>query len=55
MTLGQVKVPDGSNEITAVPEVLRRFNVEGRVVTVDAPNCQKAIAAQILEQKADQR
>jgi len=53
LTSGQVKLPDGSNEITAVPEVLRRLNVDGCIVTVDALNCQKAIAAQILEQKAD--
>jgi Transposase DDE domain len=53
LTLGQVKVPDGSNEITAVPEVLLRLNVEGCIVTVDALNCQKTIAAQIREQKAD--
>lgn len=53
LTLGQVKVPDGSNEITAVPEVLRSLNVEGCIVTVDALNCQKTIAAQIREQKAD--
>lgn len=53
LTLGQVKVADGSNEITAVPEVLRQLNVEGCIVTVDARNCQKAIAAQIRAQKAD--
>jgi predicted transposase YbfD/YdcC len=53
LTLGQVKVADGSNEITAVPEVLRRLNVEGCIVTVDALNCQKTIAAQIREQQAD--
>jgi NAD(P)-dependent dehydrogenase (short-subunit alcohol dehydrogenase family) len=51
--LGQVNVPDGSNEITAVPEILRRLNVEGCIVTVDALNCQETIAAQIREQKAD--
>jgi len=53
LTLGQVKVADGSNEITAVPEVLRQLNVEGCIVTADALNCQKGIAAQIREQKAD--
>lgn len=53
LTLGQVKVADGSNEITAVPEVLRQLNIEGCIVTVDALNCQKAIAAQIRQQKAD--
>lgn len=53
LTLGQVKVADGSNEITAVPEVLRQLNIEGCIVTVDALNCQKAIAAQIRDQQAD--
>ena len=53
LTLGQIKVADGSNEITAVPEVLRQLNVEGCIVTVDALNCQKAIAAQIRDQQAD--
>lgn len=53
LTLGQVKVAAGSNEITAVPKVLKQLNVEGCIVTVDALNCQKAIAAQIREQQAD--
>lgn len=53
LTLGQTKVADNSNEITAVPEVLATLNVEGCVVTVDAMNCQKTIAAQIRKQKAD--
>lgn len=53
LTLGQVKVAAGSNEITAVPEVLRQLNVAGCIVTVDALNCQKAIAAQIRDQQAD--
>jgi predicted transposase YbfD/YdcC len=53
LTLGQVKVADGSNEITAVPAVLRQLNVAGCIVTVDALNCQKAIAAQIRDQQAD--
>jgi predicted transposase YbfD/YdcC len=51
--LGQVKVPDGSNEITGVTEIMRRSNVEGYIVTADALNCQKTIVAQIQEQKAD--
>lgn len=53
LTLGQVKVAEGSNEITAVPEVLRALNVEGCIVTVDALNAQKTIAAQIRAQQAD--
>lgn len=53
LTLGQAKVADNSNEITAVPEVLSTLNIEGCIVTVDAMNCQKPIAAQIRAQKAD--
>jgi predicted transposase YbfD/YdcC len=53
VTLGQVKVSEDSNEMTAVPAILRALNVEDCVVTVDALNCQKKIVWQIREQKAD--
>lgn len=53
LTIGQTKVADNSNEITAVPEVLSKLNIEGCIVTVDAINCQKTIATQIRGQKAD--
>lgn len=53
LTLGQVKVAAGSNEITAVPELLRSLALEGCVVTADALNCQKQTAAQISRQGAD--
>jgi predicted transposase YbfD/YdcC len=53
MTLGQVKVADDSNEITAVPELLRLLEIEGCLVTVDALNTQKEIADQIREQGAE--
>lgn len=53
LTLGQVKVAAESNEITAVPELLRAIEIEGAVVTVDALNTQKEIAARIREKKAD--
>lgn len=53
LTLGQVKVAAKSNEITAVPELLKTLDLEGAVVTVDALNTQKEIAARIREQKAD--
>ncbi len=53
LTLGQVKVADGSNEITAVPELLQALEVKGAVVTVDALNTQKEIATQIRAKKAD--
>ena len=53
LALGQVKVDDKSNEITAIPELLRALEVRGCIVTIDAMGCQKDIAAQIIDQKAD--
>jgi predicted transposase YbfD/YdcC len=53
LTLGQVKVAEDSNEITAVPELLKVIDCEGAVVTVDALNTQKEIASQIREKGAD--
>jgi len=53
LTLGQVKVARGSNEITAVPELLRALAVKGCVVTTDALNCQKETVAAIRRQGAD--
>jgi predicted transposase YbfD/YdcC len=53
LTLGQVKVSAGSNEITAVPELLKIIEIKGAVVTVDALNTQKEVAAQIRAKEAD--
>jgi len=53
MTLGQVKVADDSNEITAVPELLRMLQIKGCLVTVDALNTQKETARQIRAQEAE--
>lgn len=53
LVLGQLKVHEKSNEITAVPQLLALLDIEGCTVTVDALNTQKAIAAQIVEQKGD--
>jgi predicted transposase YbfD/YdcC len=49
LVLGQIKVDDKSNEITAVPELLRALELAGCIVTVDALNCQKNIAKEIKE------
>lgn len=49
--LGEAKVDDKSNEITAVPELLRLLDLEGCVVTIDAMGCQKAIAAKLFSEK----
>ncbi len=53
LVLGQVKVDDKSNEITAIPELLRVLELKGCIVTIDAMGCQKEIAAQIAGKKAD--
>ena len=40
LTLGQVTVPDGSNEVAVVPDLLRALDLAGAVVTIDAAGCQ---------------
>lgn len=40
LTLGQVAVPDGSNEVAVVPELLRVLDLAGAIVTIDAAGCQ---------------
>lgn len=53
LVLGQTKVDDKSNEITAIPELLEVLELSGCIVTIDAMGCQKAIASQIVAQGAD--
>jgi len=53
LVLGQWKVADKSNEITAVPELLRVLELSGCIVTVDAMGCQKKIAREIRDADAD--
>ena len=53
LVLGQLKVAEKSNEITAVPELLRVLELAGCIVTVDAMGCQKKIAREIVEADAD--
>ena len=53
LILGQVKTEDKSNEITAIPELLKIIDVEGCVVTIDAMGCQKEIVKQIVNQGGD--
>jgi len=53
LVLGQVKVADKSNEIVAIPALLKMLVIEGAIVTIDAMGCQRNIAQQILDQKAD--
>ena len=53
MVLGQTKVDDKSNEITAIPILLEMLDLSGSIVTIDAMGTQKAIAGQIISHKAD--
>jgi len=53
VVLGQWKVDGKSNEITAIPELLRLLNVSGCIVRIDAMGCQKQIAQTIRHEKAD--
>lgn len=53
MVLGQIKTEEKSNEITAIPELLRVLELEGCIVTIDAMGCQKTMAKTIVEKGAD--
>ncbi len=53
LTLGQVATAAKSNEITAIPELIRLIELEGAVVTIDAMGCQTEIAAEIQAAGAD--
>ena len=53
LVLGQVKVEEKSNEITAIPKLLSMLEVSGCIVTIDAMGCQKEIAQTITERGAD--
>ncbi|MCP4645717.1 MAG: ISAs1 family transposase, partial [bacterium] len=53
LVLGQVKVKDKSNEITAIPELPEVLDLDGCIVTIDAMGCQKTIAKGIVKQGAD--
>ena len=53
LVLGQTKVAEKSNEITAIPELLALLDVSGCIVTIDAMGCQKEIARLIIEESGD--
>jgi predicted transposase YbfD/YdcC len=53
LCLGQVKTEEKSNEITAIPELLKLLDLDRCLVTIDAMGCQTAIAEQITEQGGD--
>lgn len=53
LVLAQQKVDEKSNEITAIPELLRLLDISGCIITIDAMGAQTEIAGQIIEQDAD--
>jgi predicted transposase YbfD/YdcC len=53
LSLGQMACDEKSNEITAIPELLKLVDIQGAIVTIDAMGTRKAIAEQIVEGKAD--
>jgi predicted transposase YbfD/YdcC len=53
LSLGQVACAEKSNEITAIPDVLRLVDLKGAIITIDAMGAQKAIAAQIIDGEGD--
>jgi predicted transposase YbfD/YdcC len=53
LVLAQIATDAKSNEITAVPKLLRMLALKGTIVTADALNCQRAIAEQIVDQQGD--
>lgn len=53
IVLGQVKTNEKSNEITAIPELLKLLDINGCIITIDAMGCQKKITKQIVKQGGD--
>ena len=53
MVLGQIAVPEKTNEITAVPELIKMLDIGGCIITADAMSCQKSIVAEVIRKKAD--
>lgn len=53
IVLGQMKVNEKTNEIKAIPELLKLLTVKGCIVTIDALGCQKDIAKEIISKEAD--
>ncbi|MCA9110847.1 MAG: ISAs1 family transposase, partial [Planctomycetaceae bacterium] len=53
LNLGQVAMEEKSNEITAIPGLLKLLDIRGAIITIDAMGCQTEIAAQIVDGQAD--
>ena len=53
LVLGQLATDEKSNEITAIPDLLKTLALQGALVTIDAMGCQHAIAQTIVERGGD--
>ena len=53
LILGQFKVDKKSNEITAIPALLKVLELKGSIVTIDDLGCQRSIVKSIVEQEGD--
>jgi len=53
LVLGQIKVDEKSNEITAIPKLLDILEIKGAIISIDAMGCQKEIAENIIDKQAD--
>ncbi len=53
LVLGQEAIDEKSNEITAIPMLLKLLEIKGCIITIDAMGCQRAIAKQIIDQEGD--
>jgi predicted transposase YbfD/YdcC len=51
--LGQIKVDEKSNEITAIPQLLKALEISGCIITIDAMGCQTEIAKTIVEEQVE--
>jgi hypothetical protein len=51
IVLGQVKTDEKSSEITAIPELIKQLELQGAIVSINAMDCQKVIAKQIIEKR----
>jgi predicted transposase YbfD/YdcC len=53
LVLGQVKVAEKSNKITAIPKLLDLLAIEGAIISIDAMGCQRDIAQKVVEKKGN--
>lgn len=53
LVLGQLKTHEKSNEITAIPELIKTLALQGAIITIDAMGCQKKITQTIIQSEAD--